>query len=89
MIVQEKVPGGKMVCADVDIAQGRISRVKITGDFFLHPEDTLIKIEDALVGVSLDEVGAKVANCLEENKAQLIGVSPEDIERLVKRAAGG
>lgn len=86
MRVEEKVPGGKMVCVDVEVADGRISRIKITGDFFLHPEKTIDEIERTLVGASINQIARKVADVLKENDAQFIGVSPEDIERLAKRA---
>ena len=86
MYIQEKVPGGKMICADFDVAEGRISRIKITGDFFLHPEDKLIKIEEALIGETLDNVEGKVAKVLSENDAKLIGVEPKDIQALLKKA---
>jgi lipoate-protein ligase A len=85
MIVQEKVPGGKMIAADFDIAEGRISRIKITGDFFLHPEDTLIKIEEALIGETLDNVESKVTKILSDNNAKLIGVEPKDIQIMLKK----
>lgn len=75
-----------MVCVDVEFADEKVSRIKITGDFFLHPEDTIEKIEDSLVGVPVDEVAKKISDVLAENDAQFIGVSPDDIERLIKKA---
>ena len=33
-----KVPGGKLVAVDVEEADGRLSRVAISGDFFLEPD---------------------------------------------------
>jgi lipoate-protein ligase A len=86
MFVEEKVPAGKMVGIDLEIAEGRIARIKITGDFFLHPEKTIENIEEALIGCSIDDVAETVSKVLSENKAQLIGVAPEDIENLVKKA---
>jgi len=86
MIVQEKVPGGKLLCVEAEFSSGRITRIRITGDFFLHPEETIDGIEKALVGTKADGVAAKVSEVLASNGAQLIGASPEDIERLVKRA---
>ncbi len=33
----------------------RIKKIKITGDFFLHPEETIEKLEESLVGVKLEK----------------------------------
>ena len=36
-----KVPGGKLVVADFDVVDGRLANVRVSGDFFLEPDDTL------------------------------------------------
>ena len=78
----KKVPGGKLVRVDITYSE-RLERVKITGDFFLHPEDVLIIIEDALTGVQLplnkSSLIEKVQNILEREKAVLVGFSPQDL----------
>ncbi len=33
----------------------RIKKIKITGDFFLHPEETIEKLEESLVDVKLEK----------------------------------
>jgi len=89
MLIQEKIPGGKLLCVDVEFSEGRIQKIKITGDFFLHPEETIDKIEASLVGVKPEgRLDVIILAALAANKAQLIGVSAEDIERLIKKAAG-
>ena len=50
--VTKKIIGGKLVRIDVAFDE-RIETVKITGDFFLHPEDTLEEIVGVLEGVLL------------------------------------
>jgi hypothetical protein len=41
---------------------GRISWIRITGDFFMYPEEALLSLEKALIGVKLDreEVGSVI-----------------------------
>jgi lipoate-protein ligase A len=87
MRIEQKVPGGKMVGIDVEINDGKIEQIKITGDFFLHPEKTIALIEEALLGHSIDEVGELVSRVLSENEAQLIGVTPQDIEEMLRKVA--
>ena len=36
-----------------------IKSIKITGDFFLHPEETIEKLEGSLVGVKLEKDSIK------------------------------
>jgi lipoate-protein ligase A len=86
MFVQEKVPGGKLLCVEAEFSGDRIEKIRITGDFFLHPEETIDSIEKGLVGVKADRVAAKVSEVLARFDARLLGASPEDIERLVRRA---
>jgi lipoate-protein ligase A len=84
-----KVAGGKLVKARVETAAGSIARVKITGDFFLHPEDAIGDIEAALVGISLDEavIAATVSGVLSSRNAQLIGAAPADFARVILEAS--
>jgi len=87
MLAQEKVPGGKLICIEAEIRDGRIEKIKITGDFFLHPEDTIEKIEHSLLGKGLDDnLAGSIARILSENNAQLIGATADDLERLVRKA---
>jgi hypothetical protein len=47
----------KMVCVDLvfDKSTDTIQSVKITGDFFLHPEETIDLIESEIVGTKLEK----------------------------------
>jgi lipoate-protein ligase A len=51
-----KVPGGKLVAADVVVADGALASVTISGDFFLEPDDGLDRIHGALQGQSASGV---------------------------------
>ncbi|HEX9013355.1 MAG TPA: hypothetical protein VF813_07555 [Anaerolineaceae bacterium] len=86
-----KIPGGKLVRVDVR-AGSRVEWVKITGDFFLHPEETLDQIEACLTGagIPLDQPGLTqcIEACLRENQAELLGASPADIVSVLQEAVG-
>jgi lipoate-protein ligase A len=83
-----KVEGGKLVKAQVDMDGDRICKVKITGDFFLHPEEFLEELEEALVGSMLDEAGLArlIKSVAEKRNATLLGVSPEDFAKCIVMA---
>ena len=88
---QEKIPNGKLVSVEVWVGDERVEKVRITGDFFLHPEEKIDEIERSLEGlpVSSDdaEVRAKIEAALEN--AELVGVSAEDLARIFRRAVKG
>lgn len=45
-----KVPHGKLVVADLDVVEGNLRNVRITGDFFLYPDDALAPMVASLEG---------------------------------------
>ena len=81
---EHKIPGGKLVRIRATIEEGTISTIEIHGDFFLHPEATISAIEEALIGVRVEEVADTVRDTLEAHNAQLIGCSPQDIQRTLE-----
>ncbi len=84
-----KVPGGKLLRIDVQ-GEERIKTVKLTGDFFLHPEEVLDKIISVLTGQPIPVNAAQTVGLVEavlaENQAQLIGISAEDIVQTLLEA---
>ena len=85
----EKVPGGKLLRVKVDYS-ATIKRVSITGDFFLHPEEAIEKIELSLKGLNANESEQSIAGIIKEvatrHDIDMIGVDPEAIARNVKKA---
>lgn len=56
-----KIPGGKLVVVDVDVADGVLRQVRVAGDFFLEPDDALLAINAALEGAPADADTATLA----------------------------
>lgn len=85
----EKVPGGKLVRMKIDYDE-KINSAKITGDFFLHPEESISEIENSLLGISKNEteenISKKVFELVQEKNLQLIGIDPAAIARVTKAA---
>ena len=73
-----KVKGGKLIKCKIELQEGKIKRIKITGDFFMYPEDAIEKLEKALQGIQFDEkeISRKVKEAL--NGVELIGATMED-----------
>jgi lipoate-protein ligase A len=98
MRCEEKIPGGKLVCVEIWPVQSGAGRpkagsVRVSGDFFLHPEDAIYAIEDSMKGLPLDseqdEIRGRIQEALDGKGATLIGVSPEDIARMFIKAVEG
>lgn len=84
-----KVPGGKLVVADVEVEHGRLARVQISGDFFLEPPEALEAIDRGLIGLpagaSETELTDAVRRALPAH-AEMFGFSPEAVAVVVRRA---
>ncbi len=83
-----KIPGGKLVQVKLGISSGKITEVKILGDFFLHPEETLVKIEESLIGSIADETSIEnmIAQTLAKSDATFIGATAADIAKTIMMA---
>lgn len=87
---EEKIAGGKLVCVEIGLDRGRIYSFRISGDFFLHPEEALDWLEGALIGKPANLAQAEAESLLVSalGGAQLIGVSCGDLARLFRKAVG-
>jgi len=81
-----KVPGGKLIRADISVKDGKIRRIVITGDFFLHPEDVLEQLEEKLLGSNTEEIGKIIRQFFTESKAVLVGVDVKDFAEVILAA---
>ncbi len=86
-----KVPGGKLVAADVDVIGDRLAGVSISGDFFLEPDSALAQINAALEGMPSNARVPALAQAIEhalDDSVEMVGLSPHAIAIAVRRALG-
>lgn len=84
-----KVPGGKLVVADVGVTDGRLAHVRISGDFFLEPDDALERIDAALTGQPAATDTTLLAQRIEaalEPGVVMLGFSAQAVAIAVRRA---
>jgi lipoate-protein ligase A len=83
-----KTPGGKLVAVDFDVIAGALTNVRITGDFFLYPDEALDPIVRAIEGlpvsISRQEIAQAVVRSVQPGVA-LVGFSPEAIAIAIER----
>jgi lipoate-protein ligase A len=95
-----KVPGGKLVAVDVQISGEALADVRVSGDFFLDPDEALDVINGALNGLSTHARVAELAAAIDEALARarteatltgpvtMAGFDSRAIATAVRRALG-
>ncbi len=73
-----KAPGG-LIRATVEVRQGRIAAVNLSGDFFFYPAAKLADLEDRLAGVALDEAQGAIEDFYRRHGVESPGVTPHDL----------
>ncbi len=84
-----KMPGGKLIVADVDVAGGKLVQVHVSGDFFLEPDSALDTINRALTGLSADAGEQAMAHAVEAalgDEVAMYGISAQAVAVAVTRA---
>jgi len=84
-----KVPGGKLVVVDLDVVDGRIADFRLSGDFFLEPDEALHAIDAAVTGLPADADAKAYAAAVDAALppgASLLGFSPDSVATAIRRA---
>ncbi len=84
-----KVPGGKLIKIRLNYGS-TIENINILGDFFIHPESSIQKLEARLTGLQIDKTEDEFAAIIEEVRrsegVEMIGVDPKSIAHAIKMA---
>ncbi len=73
-----KAPGG-LIRATVEVCDGHLAAVELSGDFFYYPPARLDDLAAALVGTPCDGVEAAIAAFYAANAIESPGVTPADL----------
>ena len=86
----EKIPAGKLIRIEVTGDDNTVTAVKVTGDFFLHPEEEIFSLEEALSELSWQssetEISEKLQGWQLESEAVLVGFTLTDLTKTVFKA---
>lgn len=77
-----KAPGG-LIRAIVEVREGVIANVSLSGDFFFYPEESLADLEEALRGVGPGDVEQTVTRFYEEHDIESPGVTPRNLSQVL------
>lgn len=84
-----KTPGGKLVIVDFEIVGQRLSDVRVTGDFFVYPEESFPALQESLEGMSVDTSESAISERVRvaiPDDTELLGTSPQGIAIAIRRA---
>ncbi|MEO8262917.1 MAG: biotin/lipoate A/B protein ligase family protein [Pseudolysinimonas sp.] len=84
-----KVPGGKLVVVDLDVVDDKIANFRLSGDFFLEPDEALAAVDAAINGMPSESDARTLASAVQQalpDGAQLLGFAPESVSTAIRRA---
>ncbi|HDD42338.1 MAG TPA: hypothetical protein ENF79_01485 [Nitrososphaeria archaeon] len=68
----------------MNVSEGRIVNVTISGDFFAYPSETLEELELEIRGKTVEEA-LKIIDGY-EGRVKLVGASLQDVKQLIQQA---
>jgi hypothetical protein len=76
-----KVPNGKLLKISLDYNNNVISEIRIMGDFFAYPEESIEIMENELKNSSLNRelLLNKINSVIKENNIEFIGLNAEGL----------
>jgi lipoate-protein ligase A len=78
--MMHKAPGG-LIRTILQVEEGTIAHVELSGDFFFYPAERLPDLEAALVGVRLDKAEEAIAGFYVAHEIESPGVTPADFAK--------
>jgi lipoate-protein ligase A len=78
-----KIPNGKLLKIKLDFNENsnKINEIKITGDFFVYPEEAIEILEDGLKDIKIDKIFLlkKINSLVKDYKIDFIGLHAEGL----------
>ncbi|MEO6984895.1 MAG: biotin--protein ligase [Paralcaligenes sp.] len=84
-----KIPQGKLVVVDLQVVEGCLHGVRLSGDFFLEPPETLEAIDAALNGLQQDATVDQLEQAVQSAvgaDVEMFGITAAGIAIVVQRA---
>ena len=84
-----KVPNGKLIKLFINFDGEQIKEIKLTGDFFVYPEEKITVIEKFLVGKAVTNIEAiknDFQDLLNEEDIEFFGIDIDSIFLTISKA---
>lgn len=88
--ITHKIPNGKLVRISLEFDTTILQKIRICGDFFIHPEETIVDMENALFNLPVESSEERIQSLLDQavhkKKAELIGIDTATVAKLIHEA---
>ncbi len=80
-----KVPNGKLLKVFLEKEGDKIGEIKITGDFFVYPEEKIEELEQSLIGAELnqEDLTQAIQSFIDKEELELFGVDTESLVKVI------
>jgi len=78
-----KVPNGKLLKVFLEYEREKINKIKITGDFFIHPEETIDELERELTGIEFKSMEKSIDDFLKKKKPTMFGITKDSLKEAI------
>ncbi len=84
-----KVPNGKLLKIFLEEENGSIKSIKITGDFFVYPEESIEMLEKRLIGSprTADTLKKIIVDFVNEGNIRLFGLDADSLVQTIIQAS--
>lgn len=79
-----KFSGGKLLKVMVRSKHGVIQEARVTGDFFVYPEEALEMIEESLKGIPITAIKQTLEREMEEGRIAMVGFKLDDLINMIE-----
>ncbi len=79
-----KVKNGKLVKCGIEMDGDKIKNIKITGDFFIYPEEKIEEFERKMMGLKKEEISKGIREFFKG--VELVGASANDFIQVMMKA---
>ena len=84
-----KVPQGKLIKIHLDLDDNKevMNTIRITGDFFAYPEESIMDLENKLGGTRFDKsvIFKVISEFIEDQQVQFIGIDAQALTDAIMR----
>ena len=84
-----KVPQGKLIKIHLDLDNNKemMNTIRITGDFFAYPEESIMDLELKLGGTQFDKgvIFKVISEFIEDHQVQFIGIDAQALTDAIMR----
>ncbi len=88
--ITHKIPNGKLVRISLEFDTTILQKIRINGDFFIHPEETIEEMERVLHNLPVESTQERIQQLLDQavasKHAELIGIDTATVAKLIHEA---